>query len=219
MHIPEPVVRVSFLWRKLAYLVTVAASLVKALALAILCTRGRRPLSSRRCSHLRGRRLGAAERRGLDGAARVERLLHGHALVHSAQRVPSLEPGQLCRRVLVQELVHREETAAHLDLDLVLLHADAHLLLPKLVHALRLAHEHDLQLLAVRVVVDILGQLVVDGGAFDGDVDGNACLQINDVLLQRLALILFIAKTSEQLKGGLVGLIALVLKTGNICGC
>ena len=61
----------------------------------------------------------AADRRCLDGAARVERLLHGHALVHSAQRVPALEPSKLCRRVLVQELVDRQVPSTDLYLDFV----------------------------------------------------------------------------------------------------
>ena len=63
-------------------------------------------------------------------------------------------------------------------LDLVLLDADAYLLLPKLVHALRLAHEHDLQLLTIWVIIDILCQLVVDGVTLDGDVYGNARFKI-----------------------------------------
>ena len=69
-------------------------------AVAMLCTRGRRSLCSCRCSHfLWGCR--AADRRGLNCAARVKCLLHCHTLIHSAQRIPSLEPSQLCWRVLV----------------------------------------------------------------------------------------------------------------------
>lgn len=52
----------------------------------------------------------------------------------------------------------------------------------ELVDAFRLAHEHDLELLAVRVVVDVLGDAFVNQVVLYGDVDCYARFQVDDVV-------------------------------------
>lgn len=46
----------------------------------------------------------------------------------------------------------------------------------ELINAFRLAHEHNLELLAVRVVIDVLGNTLIDLVVLNGDVDSDARL-------------------------------------------
>ncbi len=66
---------------------------------------------------LLGRR-GAAHRRSFNSALPTNDLLHGNTLVETLKRVFTLEALKLARRVLVQELVNGQVSAAHLDDDL-----------------------------------------------------------------------------------------------------
>ena len=52
--------------------------------------------------------------------------------------------------------------------------ADVDLLGSELVDALGLAQEHNLQLGALGVIIDVLGELLVDGVVLDRDVDSDA---------------------------------------------
>ena len=91
--------------------------------------------------------------------------------------------------------------------------------LAELVDTRRLSHEHDLELLAVRVVVDVLCQLGVDCVRLDGDVNSDSALKVNDVLLQGLYLGLKVAHLLQQLQARLVRLEALLLKLHDVvCG-
>ena len=89
-----------------------------------------------------------------------------------------------------QELVEGEEATTHADLDVVLfdLHHDP--LRTELIDSFRFAHEHDLEFLAVWVVINILSELFVRGIVLNGNVDGNARLQIDDVLVEHVDLVL-----------------------------
>ena len=60
-------------------------------------------------------------------------------------------------RVLLEELIDREITSANSDFDIVLLDLDSAPLRAELVDTFRLAHKHNLQLVAIRIVVDVLG--------------------------------------------------------------
>ena len=88
--------------------------------------------------------------------------MEGNPIRHPAHWVLPLKFFELNWRVLVEELVQRKETASDSDLDLVLDTLDGNALCAKLVDTLRLTHEHDLELLPVRVVVDVLRELLVD---------------------------------------------------------
>ena len=103
-----------------------------------------------------------------------EGLLEGNTVRHSAHRVLTFEFLKLSWSVLVEELVQGEVAAADSDLNLVTNASDHHSLGAKLVSAFGLAHKHDLQLLSVRVVVDVLSQFLVDGVVLDRDVDSDA---------------------------------------------
>ena len=62
--------------------------------------------------------------------------LHGHLLVEPVHGVLSLELLQLLGRVLVKELVDAEVTAAHADVDLVVVHSHVDFLGSELVDTL-----------------------------------------------------------------------------------
>ena len=119
----------------------------------------------------------------------LQSLLQSDSVGHASGRILSLEPLKLRRRILVNELIDREETATDLDLNLVTqgLHVD--LLRAKLIDTRGLTHEHDLKLLAVRVVVDVLSQFLVDRVVLDWDVDSDTRLKVDDVLTQLLDLV------------------------------
>lgn len=87
---------------------------------------------------------------------------------------------------MVEELVNGEESTSDLDLDLSALNLDHDATRSKLVDALGLAHKHDLQLLTVGVVVDVLCKFCVDHVLLDWDIDGDARLEVNDVGLEGL---------------------------------
>ncbi len=101
----------------------------------------------------------------------------------SLQRISPLELLQFLRSVLVQKLIDGEVTASDLDHDLVSGDFDVDATRAELVDTLLFSHEHDLQFLAVGVVVDVLGQLFVDGAILCRNVDSDACFQVDNVRL------------------------------------
>ena len=107
----------------------------------------------------------------------------GDLLGEAFQRILPLHVLQFCRRVLVNKLVNRKVAAADTHINLVLIDSDIDLACAEFVGALGLAHEHDFKFLTIWVVVNVLGQSLVDGIAFDWDVDCDSRLQINNVLL------------------------------------
>ena len=119
----------------------------------------------------------------------LDSFLKGDAVCHASHRVLSLKLFQLSWRVLVKELVQRQEATSDTDLDLILDALDHDALGTELVNSLRLTHEHDLELLAVWVVVDVLGQLLVNHIVFDWDVDCDTRFKVDDILAQLLNLI------------------------------
>ena len=54
----------------------------------------------------------------------------------------------------------------------------------ELVNAFCFAHEHQFELVAIRVVIDELCHLLVDLVPLYRHVNGNSCLQLNYVVLQ-----------------------------------
>ena len=114
----------------------------------------------------------------------MNRLLQGNAICHAAHRVLAVKLLKLCWRVLVEELVKGEVTTTDFDLDLVTDATDPNALCAELVNTFGLTHKHDLELLSVRVVVDILSKLPVDSVVLDWDVHGDTRLQIDDVLAE-----------------------------------
>ena len=86
----------------------------------------------------------------------MDRLLESDAIGHAAHGVFAFQLLEFNGCVLIKELVEGEIAAAHLDLNLVSDTAHPDTLSTELVHAFRLPHEHDFQLLAVRVVIDVL---------------------------------------------------------------
>ena len=114
--------------------------------------------------------------RGLSDCRINNCFLDGNFLTESLQRVLSLELLELSRRVLIQELVQGEVAAANSDFDVVLLDLDSDSLGSKLVDALRLAHEHNLELGPLGVVVDEFSELSVDWVLLDWNVNSDSLL-------------------------------------------
>jgi len=98
---------------------------------------------------------------------------YGDAVIELTLGVFALNLFELSRRVLVKELVDAQVAATNTNVDLVLIDFDNDSLSAELVNALSLAHEQDLQLLAVWVVVDVLCNLLVNSVILNRDVDCN----------------------------------------------
>ena len=156
---------------------------------------------------LRGRLT--ANWRGLNARLIADDFLDGNTLAHPLKWILALQLLQLSWRVLIQELVDAEVASTNLDQDLAALDLDAHSLLTKLVDTLRLAHKHDLKFAALGIVVDVIAQSFVHSIRLNRDVNCNAGLKINNVLLKVLDLL-------EELKTSLIRLEALVLDLLNI---
>ena len=109
-------------------------------------------------------------------------LLEGNPVGHPAHGVLSLELLELSWSVLVQELIQGQEAATDANLNLVLDALDHDTFGAELIDTFGLTHEHNLELLTVRVIVYVLGKLLVNRIVFDGDVNRYARLQVNDVL-------------------------------------
>ena len=114
--------------------------------------------------------------------------LKGDTVRHAAHRVLSLKLLKLSWSILVKELVQREEATADTDLNLILDALNHDTLGTELVDSLRFTHEHDLELLPVWVVVNVLGKLFVDHVVFDRDVDCDTRFEVDDILAQLLNL-------------------------------
>lgn len=112
-------------------------------------------------------------------------LADNHLLTKSLKRVSALQLLQLLGRVLIKELVNRHEASTNsnckvnnsaLTLNLVLLDLDEDFFAPKLIHAFALSHEHDLEPLPVRVVVDEVRQFLINRVVFDRNVHRDLAL-------------------------------------------
>lgn len=115
-------------------------------------------------------------------------LLDGDFLAEPLQWIFSLKLFELGGCVLIQELIERKVAAANSDLDIIFLDFDCYSLGAELVYAFGLAHEHDLQLLSLGVVIDELGEFAIDWVLSYWNVDGNSLLEVNDVLLESVDL-------------------------------
>ena len=138
-------------------------------------------------------------------------VLDGGGLAESSERVLTSKLLELNGSVLVKELIDGEVTTTNADVDLVLVNSDGDSLGTELVNTIGLSHEHDLQLLSVGEVVDVLGKSDINGVSLDRNVNGDAGLQVNDVLLQGVDLELSGLKALEELNEVTVGLEVLPL--------
>ena len=120
----------------------------------------------------------------------LDRRSNAQLLVEFLGRVVSVKFIEFSWRVLVQELIDAEVTATHANVDLILVNFDAHTLAAKLVDAFALTHKHDLELLAVRVVIDVLSDFFVDLVILNGDVDSDTRFKINDVVAKHFNFVL-----------------------------
>ena len=130
-----------------------------------------------------GRSRTSCGTRFADGRS-LQRLLHSDFLRELLKRILSLQLFKLCRGVLVQELVNRQETSTYPNVYSIFIDANNDAFGTKLVDPLRLTHEHNLQLLAIWVVVDVLRQALVHCIVLNGNVHCDARFQIDNVLLQ-----------------------------------
>ena len=147
-----------------------------------------------------------------------------------------LERGQLRRRVLVQELVDRQVSTADLDHDLATLDPYVDPARAKLIDAFRLAHEQDLELFLVRVVVDVVAERYVGDIRLDRYVElhlvGNIVEDVGELLDVQAELVVFpteagvivpellveLAHLIEQLEARLVGHVQFLLNLQHVVG-
>lgn len=106
----------------------------------------------------------------------LETLTDAHLLVEASHGVLALKLLQLFRGVLVKELINAQEAATDTNIDLVIIDLYHDALGTKLVDTLTFTHKHNLQLLALRVVVNVLSDLLIDLVILDGDVNSNSRL-------------------------------------------
>ena len=109
-------------------------------------------------------------------------LRHSYLLSESLHGILSLQLFELDRCVLVKEFIDWQVTATNSNVDLVLVDLDVNTLAAELVDTLGFSHEHDLQLLTVGVVVDVLGDTLVNRIVLDGNVNCDTGLQVDDVV-------------------------------------
>ena len=102
------------------------------------------------------RGLGATDRGSFDPSTATNYFLDCDTFIKSLNRIFALQFCQLFWRILVQELIDGEISTADFNCNLISLNLDSDSLRAKLVNTRRFAHKHDLQLLAVWIVVDIL---------------------------------------------------------------
>lgn len=114
----------------------------------------------------------------------LDLLAHCDALTELFHGVLAFDLLKLGWRVLVQELVDAQVATTHSDVNLIFVNLNDDALGTELVDALRLAHEQNLKLLAVGVVIDVLGDLLVYLVVLDWDIDCDPRFQVNNVVLK-----------------------------------
>lgn len=183
---------------------------------ALHCSEAASGLLGRRSAA--GRSSGHSDGRFLSDALVLDGALDGNLLGQALQRVLSFKLLELLGSVLLEEGIDRQETTTDTDLDVVLLNLDHDLSGAELVDTGGLSHEHDLQLASFGVVVDVLGETLVDIILLDRNVDSDSLLEVNDVLLERFNLDLGILQLLEELKRSLVGSVHLLLEVDDVLG-
>ena len=143
-------------------------------------------------------------------------LLDGDFLSKTFKWVAAFEFSEFRGSVLVQEFVDRKESASDFYLDFVTFNFNVNASGSKFIHTCRLSHEHDFQLGAIRIVIDILCKFLIDITVFYRNVYYDATLQLNDVALESFDLQFSIAKWLQQIKRRLVGLIKLAFECHDI---
>ena len=119
---------------------------------------------------------------------------------------------------MIEELVKGKVTSTNSDFDIVLFDLDGNSLGTELVNTFRLAHEHDLELRSLGVVVNEFSKLSVDWVFLHWNVNSDSLLEVNDVLLKRINLDLGILQLLQELQRSLVSLVDLLFKFENVVG-
>ena len=129
-----------------------------------------------------------------------------HFLTESLQWILTLDFLELTRGELVQEFVDREISSTNAYLNATFLDGDKDSLGAKSVNALRITHKHNLQFISVGVVVNKLSNFHIDWIIFNWNINGNFCLEINDVAFQSRIFSFQIPNLLEHIQASLVGL-------------
>ena len=99
-------------------------------------------------------------------------ILHLQFGPESIDNIAPFHPLYFLLHKLFHELVNKHIAAANAHLNLLsLVDLEVDALLPELVYALGLPEEHDLHLVAFRVRVDVVGQVLVDFVESMSDID------------------------------------------------
>jgi hypothetical protein len=163
---------------------------------------------------------GAADGRVLtNGFSSAGGVLDGGGLTESSEGVLGGKLLKLDGSVLVEELINGEVASTDTDVNLVLVNSDGDSLGSELVDTIGLSHEHNLELLSVGEVVDVLGKSNINLISLNGDVDGDSGLEVDDVLLEGVDLELGRLEASEELNLGLADLEVLPFKLLDVAAC
>lgn len=127
-------------------------------------------------------------------------LLHDDFLTEALERISPLQLLELDRRVLVEEFVDTHVAATDANQNFVLFDSHIDAFRAELVDAGAVAEEHDLQLVAVRVVVDELRHFHIDRVVAARHVDGHTSLELDDVVFQSVVLELELSDLLEQVQ-------------------
>jgi len=169
---------------------------------------------------LHGRIRGGISNHG----ALLQLLGDGDAFGESLHGVLAFKLLELWGSVLVKELVNGQVATTDTDINLFLVDTNVHSLGSELVDTLGFSNEEDLQLLSVGVVVNVLGNTLVNHIILGRDVHGDSRLKINDVVLEALDLSFeFLVASGEFLKFGqelkrlALGHVELFLELQDVC--
>ena len=143
---------------------------------------------------------------GQPGIVTLDRLRHGHFFREALEWVAPLQLFEFNWCVLIQELIDRTVATSYANQYTAFLNADVDALRSKRIYTILLAHKHDLKLVAVGEVVDVLCQFHVDSIIAHGYVDCYSSLQVNDIVTKSVILKLEISNTFEQPQTLVVGL-------------
>ena len=126
--------------------------------------------------------------RDFSDATLYDSFLNCNLLAESFNWILPLQLFKFNWSVLVQEFIDRQISSTNSDFDIVLLNFNSNSLGSELIDTLSLTHEHDLEFGPLWIVIDELGELLINLVVSDWNINSNSLLQVNDVLLQSLNL-------------------------------
>ena len=119
---------------------------------------------------------------------------------------------ELCGGVLVEELIDADIAAANADHDFILSYSYLDALGTKLVNPLRLSHKHDLKLVSVGIIIDIVCDPAIHNIILDWHIKCNLLLEVKDVDFESFNFLGEVPHLSQKFESLLIRLVDPVLK-------